>query len=387
MINILIVDDDTKRQNKLILSIQKMEDIQFLNIVACTNANEAMVSLKSTSFDLMILDVVIPKRSDDKTPSSINGIKLLTDMHKKNIYLTPNKIIGITSFTDDLYDYRDAFQENTSVVLNAQYNDTRWISTIIQNIQSLINTDVQKSSLKKDSVLITLHGIRTYGNWQEKMQKDIRDRSSSFIFFAVKYGFFHIFAFLIPLFRKQILQNIEFSLEKIINDNHDKNIHIIAHSFGTYLIVKFLESHQFQHKISTLILAGSVLPRHTFKNLDLSSKVNKIINECGNNDYILLINTLFTPGLGDAGRVGFTTTTGSMMCNRFFKGGHSLYFNNNFYKTNWFPYLLSDLDDVETIDEREYKWYMDITEALIQFFTKIKITYLLLFFILARLFK
>ncbi|MCK5293402.1 MAG: hypothetical protein KAJ49_02035, partial [Arcobacteraceae bacterium] len=59
------------------------------------------------------------------------------------------------------------------------------------------------------------------------------------------------------------------------------------------------------------------------------------------------------------------------MTNRFFKGGHSLYFNKNFYKKFWLPHILAQTD-INMVDNRNHKWYFDITEFIFSFFDKAK---------------
>ena len=370
MINILIVDDNIKRYTKLNNAIKELEYSEYLFVKICTTADEARLVLKNISFDIMVLDVVLPKK-ESNTPSSGVGLKLLDDISNNKRYISPSKIIGITAYIETIRDYKDSFENYTSVVLEAAYNSSSWINQIISNIKNSVQSEIKKNTIHRDSILITLHGIRTHGDWQEDIKSVIEDHSSSFDFYSIKYGFFTFFTFIMPFLWGKVLKNTTIQLDRIIDNNKDKNIHIISHSFGTYVITKYISKREFNNKIKTLILSGSVLSTNFLNTVNIENKVEKLINDCGTKDYILLINKLFTWGLSDAGRIGFISAHSSHMSNRFFIGGHSHYFNKTFYKKYWLPLLLTN-NEVQSIDERKYKWYTDITEFIYSFLNKFK---------------
>ncbi len=370
MINILIVDDNQKRYRKLREKISAMPCSQQTEIEICDSADEARLLLRNISFDLMILDVVLPKKNQD-TPTSKTGLKLLQDINSGDRYITPLKIIGITAYIEDMGEYTDLFELYTSVVLKAPYNSQAWMNKITMTIDNIVNMKTKRNITKKESILITLHGIRTFGNWQEEIQKTISKNTQNFEFHSIKYGFFSFFAFILPFLWSKILKDTSFALEKIIDSNEDKDIHIIAHSFGTYVIVKFMSEKKYHKKIKTLILAGSVLPSDYLSKIDIAANVERFINECGTKDYVLLVNKFFIWGLEDAGRIGFTMANSSNMCNRYFDGGHSLYFNQEFYRQYWLPILLTDVE-LDPIDNRKYKWYTDFTEFIYAVLNKFK---------------
>ena len=63
------------------------------------------------------------------------------------------------------------------------------------------------------------------------------------------------------------------------------------------------------------------------------------------------------------------------LINRFFKGGHSLYFEDyqskNFIENYWIPYLI-DSKDLSIIDDRKDNIYSDVTEPLLTLISIIK---------------
>lgn len=370
MTKILIIDDNIKRHTKLLNELNKNLNTEYLKISSAYTADEARIELKNNHFDLLILDVTLPKKKGN-TPTAKTGILLLKDLHKNERYFCPTKIIGITAFTDELASYKLQFEESTSIVIDASYNKTDWIEYISQDINNLIRTSIKKENINKKSILITIHGIRTKGAWQKEIKSHISKHSNNFEFFSIQYGYFSLFSFLLPIARQITLKNVNLHIEKVINENLDKKIYIIAHSFGSYLIANFLSQYANNKKIELLILSGSVLHQNSLKDYDLQSKAKKIINDCGIQDKVLMANKMFVWGLGDSGRIGLTTANSSTICNRYFIGGHSLYFQKEFYTKYWLPHLLTNLD-LETITFKEDKWYDDFVEFFLNLFDKLK---------------
>ena len=79
----------------------------------------------------------------------------------------------------------------------------------------------------------------------------------------------------------------------------------------------------------------------------------KLINDCGCDDRILLLSEGLVPNTGMAGRVGFYGINNARFVNRFFKGGHSHYFDegSGFMEKYWLPLFYGDYN-IEVIDQR-----------------------------------
>ncbi|WP_162896836.1 hypothetical protein [Ruegeria sp. AD91A] len=206
----------------------------------------------------------------------------------------------------------------------------------------------------KKHAIITVHGIRTYGRWQDRLEKilesDADAKEIEFDFLNYTYGFFTLFSFIVPFlrkiavarFRSQLLHGLELS-------KYDR-VDIVAHSFGTYLATNALlhEESQENVRINSLVLCGSVLSPDTniSKICGENRPVQRIINECGTRDGVLLL-TLLVFGVGMAGRLGLHGFQSSRFQNRYFDLGHSGYFlgkddDNHFMRKHWAPLLLED---------------------------------------------
>lgn len=381
MTKVLIVDDNIRRIDEFKKRISNSKESSFIEVTSCTTADKARVLCKSTRYDILILDVLLPKKSDTVATKEV-GIKLLDDLHKRNNFYFPNKIIGITANLDDIDEFKEKFLVHASTVLDAPINNFGWIEKIQRIIQNTTDTYLAEEQ-EKNKIVISLHGIRTVGSWQNIFSTYILERTENIDHHSFKYGFFGIFLFIFPFIR--ILHSKTFikKIEYVINNNQDKEIYIFAHSYGTYIISKLIEKNT-KIKINTLFLCGSVLPSNYDINKKFADRVGKVINDCGINDIVLIINKIFIPFLGDAGRIGFSGVNNKKLINRFFKGGHSLYFKNhnnkNFMENYWIPYLL-DSKELSIIDERKDNIFSDILEPIFSLFSMIK-DLLFIFFIL-----
>ncbi len=393
MIKILLVDDSKKRIEKFKHTLSEMENYNFcdISIVECANEAEELMSLRQ--YDLLVLDVVLPKKNKDIATAQ-TGLNLLKKINKpsSNLFL-PKKIIGITAFFSDIANFRSEFDKYTSTIYEARSNSKIWINNIINYLIPLINTEFKKSDLSSDKLLITFHGIRTFGQWQENLEAQLYKKANNFESERIKYNFFSILLFMIPFVRQLIVNRLSKDFENILKNNSEKHIYIIAHSFGTYLAIKLLEKTNVNVKINTLILSGSVIPSTYDLNTILNKNVIKIVNECARDDFILILCKIIVPLFSDAGRIGFIGRNNkNILINRFYKGGHSTYFKNsqdseNIMNKYWIPILIDD-NSLTLLDEETFKPYIlsDLTEPLLSLLSYIKnILYFIFPFYLAFL--
>lgn len=223
-------------------------------------------------------------------------------------------------------------------------------------------------------LVITVHGIRTFGHWQERLEKlllgGLNPSARKLDVFHYKYGYFSAFAFLSGILRWLAVRRFRKALISAARADPAR-VDIIAHSFGTYLAahaLRGLDTAAFP-KVHTLILAGSVLPAHFDWSDLVPARVERVVNDCGSRDNILLLSQAL-PFLGMAGRVGFRGLLGARLRNRFFKHGHSGYFLNaegksdSFMRERWLP-LLSVESPVEPFDERPDAWHQGIEAFLL----------------------
>ena len=204
-------------------------------------------------------------------------------------------------------------------------------------------------------LVITVHGIRTYGDWQDELKKLLEAAEPGVCVRMYRYGFFSSLAFLIPPLRWLVGRQFRRFFEQEINAAPEgARIDLVAHSFGTYLAAGSLRHLPPRKKIHTVIFAGSVLPPSFpwYRYLQ-SGAVGRVINECGWNDSVLVLCQSTALLMGMAGRIGFHGMVGETFTNRYYLGGHGLYFDREqrFMREAWIP-LLTGVGPVPTHDER-----------------------------------
>jgi WD40 repeat protein len=232
-------------------------------------------------------------------------------------------------------------------------------------------------------VLVTVHGIRTFGQWQNRLNNLVRARKPDIITETYGYGYFNIFAFFLPFFRWFAVRSFRLRLRELLQRYKGADFSIVAHSFGTHIVVRGLRALPADEmpNVRLLILSGSVLKSNfDWSKLLDSNRIKRVVNDCGINDNILLLSQLFVLFTGMAGRIGFYGFTDDQLINRFHRGGHSHYFQpsglerNAFMSRWWVPLLASDAPHVDQ-DERvsggllQGFWY-----SLIQIADPIKLT-------------
>jgi hypothetical protein len=106
--------------------------------------------------------------------------------------------------------------------------------------------------------------------------------------------------------------------------------------------------------------------------------VDRVINDCGINDSVLILNQITVLFTGMAGRLGFNGGTGRSLRNRYFSFGHSGYFltgnqtDDSFMRRFWLP-LLTTNSDPELVDERKSDALSGIKLALLNNAEPIKV--------------
>ncbi|ULN65432.1 response regulator [Vibrio gigantis] len=348
----IIVDDNNKRASQ----IKELIDSE-INATVCdvfSNTTSARAAMRRTSYDFLILDVVLPKL--DETPNSKNGLELLRIVTTNPKLSKPRKIIGITAHIDDISEFRDEFQKCCFSIIEASNSNRLWKKLIIDAIKYDLSSSISKLKNEKDIICISVHGIRTNGDWQQSLDQLIDGHLGNVDNNIFKYGYYNAILFFLPFCRKYVINKFVNDLLNLINLNPNKEIYLFAHSFGTYIAVEGIEKalkNTVDIKLNKLVLSGSVL-KSTYNFQYILSETNvTIVNDCGDNDNVLLLSEALVPNTGMAGRVGFYGLNNERFINRYFKGGHSHYFENEtFMEKYWLP-IFSDSTDLKIIDERD----------------------------------
>jgi hypothetical protein len=242
---------------------------------------------------------------------------------------------------------------------------------------------MSNDSKPRPHLIVTVHGIRTFGQWQERLEQLVcGDGNAEIEFVNYKYGYFSVVAFVIPFFRWLVVRRFRRELVKLCAHTSRSRIDLVGHSFGTHIIAWSIARLPAEHNlfIDTVLLSGSVL-RAGFPWRDLISKrVGRVVNDCGTRDNVLLLSQFFVLFTGMAGRTGFSGLMSDGFRNRYSIFGHSGYFQDKrsrpcdlYMKQNWLPLLLGD-GRIAEFDHREANIFDGFVAVLANNIEPIKLT-------------
>lgn len=147
MLRILIVDDDSTKIGKIMNVLKENPNINEDMIIVALGLDDARKQLVLYKFDLLILDIQLPKRIGESVNKD-GGITLLNDIKVIDKIKKPSHIIGISSHVDSVREYGKIFQDNTWTIIEC--NQTEYWETQLKNKISYIIKD--KSQLNDENL-------------------------------------------------------------------------------------------------------------------------------------------------------------------------------------------------------------------------------------------
>lgn len=189
---------------------------------------------------------------------------------------------------------------------------------------------------RRDHVIVLVHGIRTYAEWQERLAGVLADKGYELVY-PIGYGFFDVLSFLCPLFtRRKPIERVLRELRAIKTKHRDADISVVAHSFGTYVLSKILEDAT-DISLHRVILCGCIVPLKFRWDKVVARVKGLVVNEVGTRDSWPVAAGLVTWGYGPSGTFGFKTTH---VRDRYHNCGHSDFFEDELMARYWLPMLL-----------------------------------------------
>ncbi len=207
-----------------------------------------------------------------------------------------------------------------------------------------------------NSIVVLIPGIRDHAIWVDTLRKVLLEEN--FDVEAVNYGRFGPISFLspIPWEIARAEGEVEEQLADILEAAPDgAQVHVIAHSFGSYLLTQILKRRG-DIRFTRVVFCGSVVHRRTnFTKLGLGSD---LLNEVGEIDQWPALAESSTWRYGAAGTVGLRK---AMVRDRWNKGvGHPDYLKPEFCRTKWVPFLRTGTVVDEKIGSRKPAWWVTL---------------------------
>jgi pimeloyl-ACP methyl ester carboxylesterase len=208
----------------------------------------------------------------------------------------------------------------------------------------------QLANQDPEHIIALIHGIRDTGHWANTIA-ELEGPGVRII--QIRYGYVSAILFLcpIPLMRPLVAKVVR-DLRNLKHQFKGARLSIIAHSFGTYITLRALKDDP-NLEVWKLIFCGSVaddfLDWATFQNRigdGVRPTMDFVVNDCATADYWPVLGAAFGWYYGKAGVLGFSETH---VTNRFHRAengidgaGHSRYFETEFARTYWKPFLIGD---------------------------------------------
>ena len=140
MIKILIVEDEGEKLRVVSDLLLKSPGIGYENITICSDVHSAKVKIKDQKFDLMILDINLPKRPD-KAPEINAGIDVLDFIKRDSRAIAPNYIIGLSAYSESALAASHEFTSALWKMIYFSHTDNGWEEPLTQAVSFLVARD------------------------------------------------------------------------------------------------------------------------------------------------------------------------------------------------------------------------------------------------------
>ncbi len=238
--------------------------------------------------------------------------------------------------------------ENFEVIEKAITDLQIWSEAALKSLSEANLKGKQPDSTRPQQVILLVHGIRTYAEWQPMVRRVLEEIPGTLVV-PLKYEWFDAFRFWLPYFRTGELENIHRKIRDAFAEYRDVPISIIAHSFGTHAIGELLKDDP-QFRIQRLVLCGSILPRSFKWDLYRLKVESEVINDRGSKDIWPVLARSSSWGYGDSGTHGFGAVKVHDRAHNF---RHSDYFKESFVREFWLPWFQSGTLIESEWDEKE----------------------------------
>ncbi|QCL76471.1 MULTISPECIES: response regulator [Agrobacterium] len=129
---ILIVEDQAEKFGR-VHTVLTQSGILKTDIVHAIALTQAYDYLCQDQFDLMLLDVNIPRRLGE-IPVRGGGIELLRELARESELKRPNYIVGLTAFEDVVEEFGPAFQDQLWSLVQYSESSDRWVSQLLVKV-------------------------------------------------------------------------------------------------------------------------------------------------------------------------------------------------------------------------------------------------------------
>lgn len=145
----LIVDDMAEKASDLrsVISAAGIDDAMIDTVPDVIQARRA---LAASRYDLLLLDVILPRRFGDE-PTASAGLDLLKALSQDGSLRKPNYVIGVTAVDSAWNDTMPLFKENLWILLRYDRSSEDWAACLRRNIKYISDASIQKTTANTSS--------------------------------------------------------------------------------------------------------------------------------------------------------------------------------------------------------------------------------------------
>lgn len=142
---VLVVEDRPEKAAKIVGVLEASGIADRDGITVAQSGFDARRLLRSSRYDLMVLDVVLPNRLGE-APKQDGGVELLRELMTRDQLFRPRYILGLTAYPDVFQAAAGEFAANTWAIVQYTENDNSWHDPIRQLARHICQTHEQSES-------------------------------------------------------------------------------------------------------------------------------------------------------------------------------------------------------------------------------------------------
>jgi nucleoside phosphorylase/CheY-like chemotaxis protein len=159
MMRILIAEDNKQKVEKLIPFLTESNLAHRDNISICQSAHDVRAELQQNSYDLLILDLMLPLRPESE-PQVANAIDLLQEIVETGEYSRPRQIVGLTAFDDAALEAQETFTNHLWTIIKFDHASDAWQGPIENCIRYLSDTREQEREVSYGTDVCVITALR-----------------------------------------------------------------------------------------------------------------------------------------------------------------------------------------------------------------------------------
>lgn len=153
---ILIVDDSPEKTERILDVLHELSvELDFEpSATIAKSVSHASAELRVMRFDLLILDLLIPLRSDSD-PLDRGGLELLRKLERTERLITPGHIIALTAFPDARDQQVPEFERSGVLVIPFSQTSDEWVSRVSASVRHVVRSKRSDFVYRTDLAIVT----------------------------------------------------------------------------------------------------------------------------------------------------------------------------------------------------------------------------------------